>query len=182
MTKYEKIEPLVSGYLKTKLSKELTNSLKNICLEINKTPDDWDAYDFYMLNYPEIKEFNDIQVDMVKEYMKTYSSVRTSENFSFKGWANIRKGNSWHPPHCHNDIPLIFNTYVGVPENTYVSFMNPERVYSAKERGVGTGDLGHRIKPEEGTMILTPGWWVHWTEPTFNNDNRISISTNVTIH
>jgi len=39
----------------------------------------------------------------------------------------------------------------------------------------------HKIKPEEGTMLLTPGWWLHWTDPTFKNENRISMSSNVYI-
>ena len=176
MIKYEKIEPFTNGYLKTKLPKKLTESLKDICLDRSPTIDDWDSYDFYTWDEPEIRELNEIQVYMVKEYMNIYNVIKNSDKFNFRGWVNIRKDKSWHPPHNHSGSQLVLNTYIGVPENTSVTFMDPNPVL---------GDHGgtyHKIKPEEGTMIVTPSWWLHWTEPTYKNENRISISTNVTIH
>ena len=63
-----------------------------------------------------------------------------------------------------------------MPEDTSISFMNP-----AHSSNVYSDVSYHTIKPEEGTMILTPGWWLHWTEPTFKNEDRISMSSNVEI-
>ena len=176
MIEYDKIEPFTSGYLKTKLSKELTKGLKDLCLKRNPTIDEWDSYDFYCWEEPEIKELNNIQVELVKEYMKIYNSVKVSDTFSFKGWVNIRNDDSWHPPHYHGDCSLILNTYVGVPEGSAVTFMNPNPALT------DDGGVYHKIEPEEGTMILTPSWWIHWTEPTYKKEKRISMSSNVTIN
>lgn len=176
MIEYDKIEPFVSGYLKTKLSKELTKGLKDLCLKRNPTINDWNTYDFYYWEEPEIKELNNIQVELVKEYMKIYNSVKVSDVFSFKGWVNIRNEDSWHPPHYHGDCSLILNTYIGVPEGTAVTFMNPNPALT------DDGGVYHRIEPEEGTMILTPSWWIHWTEPTYKKEKRISMSSNVNIN
>ena len=178
MIKYEKIEPFIHGYLKTKLPKKLTKNLKDICLKRNPGIDDWVDYDFYNWDEPEVKELNDIQVELVKEYMTIYNVVETSDIFNFKGWVNIRSDKSWHRPHNHAGAQLILNTYVGVPEGTSVTFMDPNPAIASTSQD-GTY---HKIKPEEGTMILTPSWWLHWTEPTFKKENRISISSNVTIH
>ena len=176
---YEKINPFNNGYLKTTLPKKLTDRLREICLSKNKSIDEWNTYDFYEWNFSEIKELNTIQVDMVKEFMKTYDSVKQSDIFSFNGWVNIRKDKSWHKPHYHNNTPLILNTYISVPEGTSVSFMNPDTNYGS---GKGDSDSStHTINVKEGTMILTPGWWLHWTNPTFKKEDRISISSNVTI-
>jgi len=171
---YEKINPFINGYLKTKLPKKLTEGLRDICLSKNKSVDEWNKYDFYNWDFPEIKELNNIQVSMVKEFMNTYDSVKKSDRFSFQGWVNIRKDKSWHEPHYHVRSSLIINTYVGVPEGTSLSFMNPDH-------GNDSDYSIHKIKPEEGTMLLTPGWWLHWTDPTFKNENRISMSSNVYI-
>ena len=113
--------------------------------------------------------------------MNIYDSVKTSDEYSFKGWVNIRRDNSWHEPHFHTGTPLIFNVYVSVSKNTSLSVMNPDPMYGSNTGYSGGGSI-HIIKPEEGTMILTPGWWLHWTEPTFTNEDRISMSSNVTIH
>jgi hypothetical protein len=176
--KYEKISPFYSGYLKTILSKKLTKKLKDLCLNNNKSIDEWDSYDFYEWNTPEIQELNTIQVNMTKEYMKTFNGTKNSDSFSFNGWVNIREDTSWHRPHIHNGTALIFNLYVSVPECTTVSFMNPDTIHGT----LGNDMRIHTIKPDEGTMILTPGWWLHWTDPTFKNKKRISMSSNVTIH
>jgi len=174
--RFEKIIPFVNGYLKITLPKKLTEGLRKICLDKDKSVDEWNTYDFYNWDFPEIKELNMLQVDMVKEFMNTYDSVKHSDIFNFKGWVNIRKDKSWHSPHFHPGIPLIFNVYVSVPEDTSISFMNP-----AHSSNVYSDVSYHIIKPEEGTMILTPGWWLHWTEPTFKNEDRISMSSNVEI-
>jgi hypothetical protein len=177
---FEKVTPFYSGYLKTKLPKELAKKLLKLCLNTDKKINEWEDYDFYTWNLPEIKELNKIQIDMVKEYMNTFNSVKKSDSFNFKGWVNIREDKSWHTPHYHGRIPLVFNVYIGVPEGTMVSFVNPDPMGGVEQ----TDDSSRQydLIPEFGTMILTPGWWLHWTEPTFKNEKRISMSSNVTIH
>ena len=171
----EVIEPFRSGYIKSNIGTKLADNLKRISLFENQKKDltkEWDKYDFYSWDYPEIKELNEIQVNLVYKYQKEFTNSKQSKAFRFKGWVNLRKGTDWHEPHNHSYVDLIFNTYISTPKNTEINFQNPDY---AKPFNV---DI-HKIKPEVGDIILTPGWWIHWTSPSYMEDWRISMSSNV---
>ena len=64
--RFEKINPFVNGYLKTTLPKKLTEGLRKICLDKDKSVDEWNTYDFYNWDFPEIKELNMLVLNIQK--------------------------------------------------------------------------------------------------------------------
>jgi uncharacterized protein (TIGR02466 family) len=109
------------------------------------------------------------------------------------GWVNISYPNGGNcfgneVPHLH---PLRFLScvyYAKAEENSgNLILMSP--VPSAEySKPIAITDKFNQfnstrwvVNPEEGKLVLFPGWLMHFVEPNFSNDDRISFVFNISI-
>ena len=162
---------------------EMNRELKKLILEKNEHIDltnEWDKYDLYNWREesPAVEELNSLGILLVNDWLKENTwFTRKGDQMTFNGWVNIRKDKSYHNVHAHNNTQLVLNYYVSVPNGSEIEFINPD---SGSWVAKGANKLSnHTLKVEDGMMICVPAWWMHWVKPTFKDEYRISISSNV---
>lgn len=162
---------------------DMNKELKKFLLEKNKTIQltaDWNKYDLFKwrMESPAIEELNTLFILLVKDWLQANPWFKAGDAMAFEGWANIRKGNSYHNLHSHNNTQLTLNYYVATPLGSEIEFVNPDTGTCAVKGAESINQF--TLKAVAGMMICVPSWWMHWIRPTFKDELRISISANVT--
>lgn len=177
-------EPFTLGAGRTLIDKELTDRLLALSLKKQEELDienNWQTNDYYTWGDPEIHDINAEHIKFVDRYLRKYQkSMGDWSGYKFSGWVNIKDGNFMHEPHNHGTVNLIINTYLQTPPNTVVTFINPDVGYNTIMED--PLQMNYIFKPKPGDVIITPGWWLHYTNPTGSKEKRISMSTNVTLY
>ena len=102
-------------------------------------------------------------------------------------WANVNRYRDYNLTHDHGEIEWSFVYYVKVPEKSgKLVFVDPRvrrlnsvvRGWIANHNNPFTHDIFKAI-PEEGLLILFPGWLEHYVQYNSSTQPRISISGNV---
>lgn len=103
-------------------------------------------------------------------------------------WTNINKKGSMNHEHVHGDI-LSGVFYLQLPSDESdrgaLTFRNKNTCncwdgYKViKDRNEFTTEIV-KVNPEEGQIILFPSYLMHGVEPHFSDEERISISFNIT--
>jgi len=192
------LKPFGPEILHTSLDEGLTEELYQICI---KHQDDISKrYNRSLTGWLQ-KEFNiysDIQskilpafVDIVLQYLNN-CSIPKLRAFSKRdvscraSWANIQQPHEFHPIHNHmlDDIVLVCFPKIDIkskcpyPTQTEVNPGTLTFHFGENLRNFGT--TTYSVVPKTGDVFVFPGGLKHFTYPVFDDDIRISTSTNFT--
>jgi uncharacterized protein (TIGR02466 family) len=119
--------------------------------------------------------------DMVEQYGFGYNKIA--------GRINIIKPFGSDTPHHHVNLSTLVGVYyVDVPKNSGdILLHDPRGALPWSNLGFNPDDpiankssrCYHRIKPQNGLLVLFPSFLIHSVETNLSNQNRISIVINV---
>ncbi len=102
-------------------------------------------------------------------------------------WANVNKTNEYNMHHNHAPAHLSGVYYVRVPENSGdIRFVDDRKVRTVTEpNSINNSPISvedHTFKPEEGMLLLFPGWLEHFVDQNKSETARVSISFNIELN
>ena len=142
-------------------------------------------------------ELNDEMIKLSKEVENKSSEVSNNIGFNSKVkiinyWANVNRKHCYNIDHAHQGSLLSAVFYVKVPENSgRITFSNPnallmESYLHGKNLNVNYDSVYYALssiftmEPKENSLIIFPSWLTHRVEPNGSDEDRISISFNLT--
>lgn len=123
------------------------------------------------------KNLNILRNEILKsayEYLLEYNST-SSFPVSFKrSWVTYCAKNTWGHLHNHNDCMISGVYYYQTDENS-----GKLRLYSPLQFSRGYNNNFLDIQPEQGSIVMFPGWMGHEILPNHSDNMRISIAFNL---
>ena len=171
--------------------------MENVCLEINEFDDGrthtnrhgWQSNDLIELDYnrPLINNFFDKCIDVSKKLSRKHG-VSSSYNHSIGGsWININdKEGDYNISHCHPGTYLSFVYYVKCPEDSGdIVFCDPRIGHVVKglnyDRLTEVNAIEMNMTPNQGELIVFPGWLYHYVTQNMSSETRISVAVNIVL-
>ena len=142
-------------------------------------------------------ELNDEMIKLSKEVENKSSEVSNNIGFNSKVkiinyWANVNRKHCYNIDHAHQGSLLSAVFYVKVSKNSgRITFSNPnallmESYLHGKNLNVNYDSVYYALssiftmEPKENSLIIFPSWLTHRVEPNGSDEDRISISFNLT--
>jgi len=195
---------------KSKLSKETTEALYDMCLQ-SQVPENHKLVGFIReentithLLKQNPKVHNEL-IGLVENYFKEiesgiYKRVLSEKKFDSlleltAGWYNKQVAMEYNPPHNHvtaADLVCVLYPKIQLDDNADLYTVNPTT--NQEQKGQISFMYGQAvdlngftpsivsIEPEEGDMLIFPASLLHFTAPVLGNSFRYSISCNFNIH
>jgi uncharacterized protein (TIGR02466 family) len=153
-------------------------------LNFNDTDKDiWDDID----SCPSLKMLHDAFLENASAYVNNcYDDVSTTEDYFYheRGWITQKIQNTGIPLHNHRLTSVVGVYYFGdfddnagdlhfVDPRTTIGWIHPDQ--SARH------DTHVVSKPQNGTMLLFPGWLMHFSPPNQSTKIRLSVGTNINL-
>jgi len=98
-------------------------------------------------------------------------------------WANVNGPGAWNSPHGHFSATwsgVVFIAAEGANDKTtrsgYLELLNPVQLGPLSNPASSV-----TIQPQDGLMVLFPGYVLHWVHPNRTQHNRISIAFNLSV-
>ncbi len=131
---------------------------------------------------PELKDFVKCLQDAVGFVFKIMK-VPEEQNIMMLDtvWYNVCPKGGYNETHVHPGAFLSGVYYLKKPEKSGdINFHDPRKgsMCSREPQHVARGSL-QRVDTKAGDIIIFPGWLEHSVEPNFDEEDRISISFNV---
>ena len=125
-------------------------------------------------------------IDAIKDNVPQYEDPELGDLF-ISTWVNVNKRGNRNRRHTHSDsINFLSGVYyLKVPENSGdIVFYDPKQpvYYSMADlRYYEPNYLSHthKIQPKENMLLYFPCWLEHEVNPSFTDEERISISFNL---
>ena len=133
---------------------------------------------------------NLITDSLYKVFDKTINNLYQNKLEIINHWININGPNSYNSLHDHPMSNLSGVFYIDVPENSgYIYFENPQTFEAYAEISSYTMEASQQmnqhihkyIKPIEGLLLVFPAHLKHGVLLNQSNEDRISVSFNITI-
>lgn len=139
-----------------------------------------------LAHVPEMGELRAMMEDAVKEYIRDHLDQRYLGRKAYmRGFANFYENGSQIMGHHHGGVHLatVYYPQAGIPATD-----NPTEgriVFSDPRGGIQqtTTEYGQRyaVTPEDGMLLVIPGYLAHETGPYFGSPPRVAISADVLI-
>lgn len=94
-------------------------------------------------------------------------------------WFNINEKGNFNSIHNHGRADLVAVYYVKVPDNS--GTLNLTRNDGSAYTTLFVNDADFALRPEEGRLYFFPGHLWHWVNASDSEEERISISMNLTV-
>jgi uncharacterized protein (TIGR02466 family) len=111
---------------------------------------------------------------------------RAAQTWSIEAWANVSGSGAFNMPHVHGGTYWAAVYYVrrGAGEGGQLVLHDPRmpglRMHAPGLRFTNAGpDIKAMITPEEGLLVMFPGWLSHSVEPWEGTGERISVAMNI---
>lgn len=108
--------------------------------------------------------------------------------WSVDAWANVSGPGAFNMPHVHGGTywAAVYYVRVGDGEGGELVLHDPRmpglRMHAPGVRFKNLGpEVKAQIKPEEGLLVLFPGWLSHSVEPWQGSGERISVAMNIRV-
>lgn len=132
-----------------------------------------------------LKELLNEIIDLVKNIIeeKIYKEPK-NKLFSIDAWVNINSKYSYNKQHIHGgDVVLSVVYYAKVPKDSGTFYFKcpSSRMDKISYLGIDRDNFfaTHREKlPEEGDVIVFPGWMEHGVNQSMSDEDRISYAFN----
>ena len=112
--------------------------------------------------------------------------VQAPLRWSVDAWANVSGPGAFNMPHVHGGTywAAVYYVRVGDGEGGELVLHDPRmpglRMHAPGVRFKNLGpEVKADIKPEEGLLVLFPGWLSHSVEPWQGSGERISVAMNI---
>ena len=137
-----------------------------------------------------VNDTEDVLHNILIDTMSNIPSFRDGLNMKCIAWVNINPPNAFHTKHCHPKCDIAGVLWVKAPENSgHIIFTSPYEFMSHREIYSYTDDFREDMKyyetytypPREGAMMLFPSHLQHRVDVNQSNEDRISISFNISI-
>ena len=95
-------------------------------------------------------------------------------------WGNINYRGNWNNLHEHTGAFISGVYYVKVPKDSgHLAFRAPRAITVSEQSGEHPKWVN--IEPNEGVLMLFPGYLEHMVKPNQSDESRISIAFNLYI-
>ena len=112
--------------------------------------------------------------------------INAPVRWSVDAWANVSGPGAFNMPHVHGGTywAAVYYVRVGAGEGGELVLHDPRmpglRMHAPGVRFKNLGpEVRAEIKPEEGLLVLFPGWLSHSVEPWQGSGERISVAMNI---
>ena len=131
--------------------------------------------------FDQLSSLIDITQIFVKDTLESRDITATISDFSL--WVNVNKTYAYNVMHSHGRADLIAIYYVVLPENSgnFVVMRNDGSQYCNLYQS-RQDLLELTIHPKEGRLYLLPGYLWHYVEANRSEEDRISISFNISLN
>jgi len=113
---------------------------------------------------------------------------RYTGGLSLGAWATVCRAGAYHAPHSHPESAWSGVYYVdaGTPDpdrplSGVLEFLDPR---AGAEAVTAPGDPygePHRVRPDDGLLVVFPSWLFHWVHPYTGRTPRIAVLFNATV-
>ena len=123
--------------------------------------------------------------EQIKYYIPQRPDLRLT-NYNFDAWVNINPPGSKNEMHEHISRAAFISgvLYIKVPKNSgNIVFHDPRHFLITQSEPLlyyNRGNSSSSYSPKENELLLFPYWLVHNVEENLSNEDRISISFNIT--
>lgn len=192
------IKPFGPEIYKTSLTEKSRIKLEQIILENeSKKEKKYNNYLVGLINkemniYQEIKgeilaELHNIVIDYLNvatSFVSAFKPLRHRDIHCVASWANIQESTEFNPMHNHPSCDIVCVTFPKIDiksSNPYTTNNNVKPGSLIFTYGDGPNffeNSSHVVEPVTGDVYVFPAMLKHGTIPVFENDIRISTSTN----
>ncbi len=138
---------------------------------------------------PEMAVFNECLGRALQEMTSaTVSDFPPEMDIIVTGWANIARNGSYTRAHSHDGSLWSAIYYVAAerppPEHPYsglLSLIDPRSGARTLPKMQEPFGYHFDVQPEEGLLVIFPGWMLHEVHPYYGDGVRISLSANALI-
>lgn len=145
------------------------------------------------LDHPAVQWLRQCINKTVGDYLER-QGIAYPVNWTLQGWANVNRFGDYHDLHNHPHSYLSGTYYVSVPTPDRqvggrddlnpgeISFYDPRpQANMLAIRDDAQVSAAHRIRPQDGTILLWPAFLHHFVHPNHAQEPRVSISFNVVL-
>ena len=170
------------NYLKIK---EDVNNFISTEKELFEIPKGWQCDTLSTINVPAQKNINSITLNntiqkSVEEYYNSWNYENSLNLFLERVWVNVASPKAYQETHSHYKALFSGVLYIDVDKDSGdICFLNPLGTESILMENPKTLRHDYRITPQNGLLLIFPGWLDHSVFPNNTSKNRISISFNI---
>ena len=164
----------------------ITNFYNTTVDDLNFNDTDKDIWDD-IESCPALKTLHDVFLENASVYVNNcYDDVSTTQDYFYheRGWITQKIQNTAIPLHNHRLTSVVGVYYFGdfddnagdlhfIDPRTTIGWIHPDQ--SARH------DTHVVSKPQDGTMLLFPGWLMHFSPPNQSSKIRLSVGTNINL-
>lgn len=118
--------------------------------------------------------------DLITDF---FQQLEYNDEWHFvNAWASVYPKGAFVPEHDHKPMHWSAAYYVKAPENCGDIIFTDPKEYALQNEPRNTqyrGCLDYRVTPEDGMLLLFPGYLKHETMPNQSSEDRIIISFNI---
>ena len=124
--------------------------------------------------------FNDL-VKSIHIASKTFEIKPGPKKINLQMWVNVNDKGHWNNLHDHVGAEISGIYYVKVPKDSgHISFRDPRAITISEQSGENPKWVN--IEPNQGVLMLFPGYLEHMVKPNQSDESRISIAFNLFIY
>ena len=138
----------------------------------------------------DLSDMNDLLHGTILQGLSSFSSVKNTTEMRASAWVNINSPGAYNRLHSHPNSHLSGVMWIKSPKDCgVISFDNPNGHQSYTEINSYNEEFkdqffvhhAYWLPPIEGRMIIFPSHLQHEVEENKSNEDRISVSFNVTL-
>ena len=139
----------------------------------------------------DLSDMNDLLHGTILQGLSSFSSVKNTTEMRASAWVNINSPGAYNRLHSHPNSHLSGVMWIKSPKDCgVISFDNPNGHQSYTEINSYNEEFkdqffvhhAYWLPPIEGRMIIFPSHLQHEVEENKSNEDRISVSFNVTLN
>ena len=139
----------------------------------------------------DLSDMNDLLHGTILQGLSSFSSVKNTTEMRASAWVNINSPGAYNRLHSHPNSHLSGVMWIKSPKDCgVISFDNPNGHQSYTEINSYNQEFkdqffvyhSYWLPPIEGRMIIFPSHLQHEVEENKSNEDRISVSFNVTLN
>ena len=139
----------------------------------------------------DLTDMNDLLHGTILQGLSSFSSVKNTTEMRASAWVNINSPGAYNRLHSHPNSHLSGVMWIKSPKDCgVISFDNPNGHQSYTEINSYNEEFkdqffvhhAYWLPPIEGRMIIFPSHLQHEVEENKSNEDRISVSFNVTLN
>ncbi len=137
-----------------------------------------------------VHDFNDVLHDLLINVISNIPAFKKNVSINCRAWVNINPPKSYNVKHCHPGCDIAGVLWIKAPKKcgdivfySPFDFTSYREIHSYKEDFKKETKFHRHYKytPREGMMLLFPSHLQHKVEPNQTDEDRISVSFNLTL-